>query len=177
MRTRHVIGLLVIGLVALPLRTPLVRAAPENGDPVAGLHAWLDQPRGDRPALGSQAFAQTPLTRQQAEKARQLLWDDHVAMVKADRDKEWRGQAITIGEHTLRFLSRQFGNKPKNGWGLYISMHGGGNAPARVNDQQWQNQIKLYQPKDALYIAPRAPTDTWDLWHEARHRPVVRPPH
>jgi hypothetical protein len=51
-------------------------------------------------------------------------------------------------------------------------MHGGGNAPAAVNDQQWQNQIKLYQPKDSLYIAPRAPTNTWNLWHEAHIDPL-----
>ena len=139
---------------------------------MAGLHAWLSQPRPDRPALASQTFADVPLTRQQALEARQLLWDDHVAVVKADRDKEWNDKSITIGEHTLRFLSRQFGNKPKNGWNLYISMHGGGNAAAQVNDQQWQNQIKLYQPKDALYIAPRAPTNTWDLWHEAHIDPL-----
>ena len=48
-------------------------------------------------------------------------------------------------------------------------MHGGGGAPALVNDQQWRNQARLYQPAEGLYIAPRAPTDNWNLWHEA-HR-------
>jgi pimeloyl-ACP methyl ester carboxylesterase len=46
-------------------------------------------------------------------------------------------------------------------------MHGGGGAPTEVNDQQWQNQIKLYQPEEGIYIAPRAPTDSWNLWHQA----------
>ncbi len=45
-------------------------------------------------------------------------------------------------------------------------MHGGGNTRPEVNDQQWQNQIRLYEPKEGVYIAPRAPTDTWNLWHE-----------
>ena len=45
-------------------------------------------------------------------------------------------------------------------------MHGGGGAPARVNDQQWRNQIKLYTLEEGIYIAPRAPTDTWNLWHQ-----------
>jgi hypothetical protein len=172
MRTRRLLTLIVVGLSGLLLRTSLVRAEPEKNEPAASLRAWLDQPRGDRPALASQAFADVPLTRQQANTARKLLWDDHVTMVKADRDKEWNDKSITIGDHTLRFLSRQFGNKPKNGWNLYISMHGGGNAQAQVNDQQWQNQIKLYQPTDALYIAPRAPTNTWNLWHEAHIDPL-----
>jgi hypothetical protein len=49
---------------------------------------------------------------------------------------------------------------------LFISMHGGGNAPPEVNDQQWQNQQGLYEPIEGVYVAPRAPTDTWNLWHE-----------
>ena len=51
-------------------------------------------------------------------------------------------------------------------------MHGGGAAPAQVNDQQWQNQIRLYQPKDGIYVAPRAPTNTWNLWHEEHIDPM-----
>jgi hypothetical protein len=35
-----------------------------------------------------------------------------------------------------------------------------------VNDSQWQNQIRLYDPEGSLYIAPRAPTNAWNLWHE-----------
>ena len=35
-----------------------------------------------------------------------------------------------------------------------------------MNDRQWENQARLYQPNDALYVAPRAPTDNWNLWHE-----------
>ena len=27
------------------------------------------------------------------------------------------------------------------------------------------NQIYLYQPKEGVYIAPRAPWNSWDLWH------------
>ena len=108
-----------------------------------------------------------PLTKAQAGRARELLWDDHVAFIRAMRGQEWGQKAITIGAHTLKFLDRHFGAKPKDGWNLYLSLHGGGNAPAGLNDRQWQNQIRLYQPKDSLYIAPRAPTNNWDLWHEA----------
>jgi predicted esterase len=46
-------------------------------------------------------------------------------------------------------------------------MHGGGGAPPRVNTQQWENQKKLYQVEEGVYLAPRAPTDTWDLWHQS----------
>ena len=69
-------------------------------------------------------------------------------------------------------LCRTFGQRPRDGWNLYLSMHGGGGAPAALNDQQWENQVKLYQPKDSLYIAPRAPTDNWNLWHESHIDPL-----
>jgi hypothetical protein len=45
-------------------------------------------------------------------------------------------------------------------------MHGGGGAPAKVNDSQWENQKKLYRLEEGVYVAPRAPTNTWNLWHE-----------
>jgi hypothetical protein len=173
MRTRQTIVLLLINLIALTVTPMPARADTDKEGSVADLHAWLGQPRGDRPALASQAFADVPLTRQQADTARELLWADHVTMVKADRDKEWNDKSITIGEHTLRFLSRQFGNKPKNGWNLYISMHGGGNAAPAVNDQQWQNQIKLYHPlfdrliEDAVVLGDVDPNHVYIMGYSA----------
>jgi dienelactone hydrolase len=43
-----------------------------------------------------------------------------------------------------------------------------------VNDGQWRNQIRLYQPAEGIYIAPRAPTDTWNLWHEGHIDPMFQ---
>lgn len=97
---------------------------------------------------------------------------DQLARARADelratRADEHANQAITLGEHTLRFASRVFGEAGAHGHSLWISMHGGGGAPARVNEQQWRNQVGLYEPAEGIYVAPRAPTDTWNLWHEA----------
>ena len=33
--------------------------------------------------------------------------------------------------------------------------------------QQWENQKKLYTLEEGIYLAPRSPTNTWNLWHEA----------
>lgn len=65
-----------------------------------------------------------------------------------------------------------FGEEPTNGHSLWISMHGGGNAAARVNDRQWTNQMSLYKPTEGIYVAPRAPTDTWNLWHQPHIDPM-----
>jgi hypothetical protein len=67
---------------------------------------------------------------------------------------------------TMRCVGRLYGKDEKGKRALYLSMHGGGGAPARVNDQQWNNQIGLYKPKEGWYVAPRAPSNTWNLWHE-----------
>jgi predicted esterase len=57
-----------------------------------------------------------------------------------------------------------------NGRSLFFSLHGGGGAPPAVNDSQWRNQVRLakgYHPREGIYLAPRAPTDAWNLWHQA----------
>ena len=65
-----------------------------------------------------------------------------------------------------------FGSDPKTGRSLWISLHGGGSAPASVNDQQWRNQLQLYQPKEGYYVAPRAPTDSWNMWFKPHITPL-----
>jgi len=105
-------------------------------------------------------------------KIQEFLWADQGANTTEERAREMAKNAITIGDHTLRFESKTFGAKPEGGHSLYISMHGGGNTRARVNDQQWKNQIGLYEPEEGIYLAPRAPSDTWNLWHRSHIDPL-----
>jgi poly(3-hydroxybutyrate) depolymerase len=95
------------------------------------------------------------------------LYQERIEALREERQKEWESKRITIGELEMKFDYRVFGDEPEGGHSLFISMHGGGGAPARVNDQQWKNQIALYEPKEGIYLAPRAPTNTWNLWHQA----------
>lgn len=109
------------------------------------------------------------LTKEQAVEFRDSLWAEHQQTIRKERSAEMQKKVIRIGDHSMRFESKKYGKKPKEGWNLFISMHGGGGAPARVNDSQWKNQFRLgdaYKPKDAIYVAPRAPTNTWNLWHQ-----------
>lgn len=106
------------------------------------------------------------ISKDESVNAIQLI-NEHLSKVsKQTFQTEWENETLVLGAHELRFKFKKFGEKPLEGWSLYISMHGGGGAPAAVNDQQWENQINLYQPKEGIYMAPRAPTDTWNLWHE-----------
>ena len=110
--------------------------------------------------------AAEPLDRAAAQAEITRVHAELVASTRDARSKELDAKSITLGDKSMRWLEKTFGEAPAGGRSLWISMHGGG-APAQVNDQQWQNQIRLYQPAEGIYLAPRAPTDTWNLWHEA----------
>ena len=107
------------------------------------------------------------LSRQEADNITQKLLAEQISVVKPAFQNEWAVKQVKIGDKVMKFDYRTFGRKPSAGWDLYISMHGGGGAPAQVNDSQWRNQIRLYQPPDSLYLVPRAPTNTWNLWHQS----------
>ncbi|MEZ6017721.1 MAG: transglutaminase domain-containing protein, partial [Planctomycetota bacterium] len=87
---------------------------------------------------------------------------------------EYEAKAFVVGERTLRTLEKRFGDAAPGERSLWISMHGGGGAPREVNDRQWANQIRLYEPSEGFYVAPRAPTDTWNLWHEGHIDPLFQ---
>lgn len=117
-------------------------------------------------------LAEMKLNKEQAKSAKEMLWNAHSKQLKSERAEEWKNKVIHQGDRQMKFDFRIFGDKPESGRSLFISMHGGGGAPARVNDQQWQNQIGLYKPKEGVYLAPRAPTNTWNLWHEGHIDPM-----
>lgn len=150
-----------IGLVLLP-STP---AQGQASSPIQDLKNWLAS--SQRTDINEQSWATKALTQAQADEAKDLLWKDFVAQIKRDRKQEWDSKVISMGDLKMKFDFKVFGEPGENGRRFFISMHGGGGAPPRVNEQQWKNQIGLYQPEEGIYLAPRAPTDTWNLWHQA----------
>lgn len=113
-----------------------------------------------------------PLTKEESSKKIAAITEDLKNKNLKDRALEFENKVVKHGDKTMRYEYLKYGEEPEGGHSLYISMHGGGNAPAAVNDSQWQNQIKLYKPKEGYYVAPRAPTNTWNLWHEAHINPL-----
>jgi hypothetical protein len=138
---------------------------------VAELEKWLQKAPGDRAVIADAPFARIALTKSDSEKAKRLLWSDHAATIAATRKAELEAKVIVLDGLTMKFEIVRFGptEKPPGGRSLFLSLHGGGGAPPQVNESQWRNQIKLaqgYHPAEGLYLAPRAPTDSWDLWHQ-----------
>ena len=106
------------------------------------------------------------LSRNEADNKAATALQDAIAAYKPVADSEWTRNTIVYKNYVMPFDYIVYGKKPADGRSLYISLHGGGNAPAKVNDQQWRNQHFLYKPAEGVYLVPRAPTNTWNLWHE-----------
>jgi poly(3-hydroxybutyrate) depolymerase len=136
------------------------------------LQTWLAMEAATRPELDAQPFAQVPLTKADAGTAKLLLVADYSAQLKKTRAGEMgatesQSKTIVAGGVSMKYYRAERGKKPDSGWNLFISMHGGGNTDAATNDSQWDNQLALvdgYNPKDAIWVAPRAPSDEWNMW-------------
>ena len=107
---------------------------------------------------------QSTLSREQTEQIRKEIvaeWLSEQAVLLKRNDE---AHCITQGDLRLCYDMKVYGQEPADGRSLWISMHGGGNAPTALNDSQWENQKRLYQPEEGIYVAPRAPWDDWDMW-------------
>lgn len=135
--------------------------------PAEDLATFLKTTRSDDTSIPVASWTRRPLTKSEADQATQALLTHFTAARRASLDPEWQAKAIKAADQTLKFEYRTFGDKPANGRSLWISMHGGGSTTAKINDQQWQNQVRLYEPSEGIYLAPRAPTDTWNMWHQS----------
>ncbi len=168
-------GKIVAGWILLFGVLPLPGEAADqatSSQALRALQSHLDIARDKRPDTGTQKFAAIALTRTDAAKSRELLWADHLRFLRKERSVEMKTKVIQHDNLTMPFEFFIYGKKPKDGRSLYISMHGGGKAPKRVNDSQWKIQKRLYLPKEGVYVAPRAPTNTWNLWHRGHIDPM-----
>lgn len=134
---------------------------------IAQLRDYLSDDPENRADLKDQPFGTRPLTKEQAVEAMRLLVEHHHRWIRETRVKEHTARLLTWGDLEMPYDVRVFGERPESGHSLYLSMHGGGGAPRRVNDQQWENQKRLYSLEEGVVVAPRAPTDTWNMWHQA----------
>jgi predicted peptidase len=125
-----------------------------------------EMPKKTLEEIASSDFATIPLTKADAASARELLYQAYADHIRKDREQELNTGVLTDGDLSMPFVIREFGEAPKAGHSIWISLHGGGGAPKQVNDGQWENQKRLYTLEEGFYVTPRAPTNTWNLWHE-----------
>ena len=114
--------------------------------------------------VADQGFADKKLTEKGAIEAEQVLLEAWKKEVKKKYHRFWVLKNFSRDGLQMKFDYRVFGELPEDGRSLFISMHGGGNPPEALNTQQWKNQIRLYEPREGVYVAPRAPWDDWNMW-------------
>ena len=116
--------------------------------------------------IAQEKFSRKGLDKAECQRAAEIIDSLWLSDAAERLRKEW-GKLILSGDSIeLACACRTFGLPPRDGRSLYISLHGGGECSKETNDEQWMNQIYLYEPSEGIYVAPRAPWNTWDLWHK-----------
>ena len=138
-------------------------ASPE---PIDAIVRHLDQAESQLADIFAMPESRVPLSQDQAERLAGRFTKHLLDDIRLTYREQWDRRELVHEQWQMPIFFKSFGKKPADGWSLYISMHGGGGTAPRVNDQQWENQKRLYAPKEGIYCAPRAPTNSWNLWHQ-----------
>ncbi len=113
-----------------------------------------------------------------SDAVRRLAWEAFRASpAHAKLRADHAAKQVSFEKHLSPYTVRTVGTKPATGWGLVIAMHGGGGAPKEVNDSQWQGMATYYhdhlEAGGYLYLALRAPNDTWNGFYDDYVYPLV----
>ncbi|CAF0741787.1 unnamed protein product [Adineta steineri] len=109
----------------------------------------------------------TTLSKQQASVIIDKIWTQLQEEQLSTRQAELDETCFTLNNQTIHWNECIYSQtRPPTGYSLWISMHGGGSCPAPVNDEQFRNQINLYNPHEGIWVVPRSPTDSWNQWHQ-----------
>jgi len=128
---------------------------------ILAAESYLARPaaeRGTPPELG--------LSRTEAARLISLAWDDLQTNRSSRAAEELSAKRIVLADKSLKWMERNFGDAPDGTHSLWITLHGGGQGTEAENDQNWRGYFGRYEfPPGSINVAPRAPANTWDMWH------------
>ena len=109
---------------------------------------------------------------------RRAAWEAYqAAPIHEAMRKDFEAKQVQFEKHLSPYTVKTVGTRPTNGWALFIAMHGGGGAPKAVNDSQWKHMQIYYKDHPEaggyLYVALRAPNDTWNGFYDTYVYPLV----
>jgi predicted esterase len=171
-------------IVSLSISLPWLPAAgetfasSEQGQQVEiALRKYFDKPQSTPESLRGLSRFDT-LMRDNAKAIRTLAWEAYRAgRFRRELQKDFEASRVTSGKYLSPYVVRKVGKKPEAGWPLFIAMHGGGNAPKALNDQQWKVMERYYRDHAEsggyLYLALRAPTDEWNGFYTGYVYPLI----
>jgi len=130
-------------------------------DSVLAAERWLaraGEERGPAPDLA--------ISRKDVARITAIVWGVISKSDAAPAEKELAAKQIIIGDKTLKWMERSFGDAPAGQHSLWITMHGGGQGTEEENERNWKGYYGRYEfPPGSINVAPRAPANTWDMWH------------
>ncbi len=133
----------------------------------------------ERQAAWKFEAAQDEFLRRDPGAVRRIAQEEYrAAAQRAETEADFAESRVRSGEYVSPYTLRKVGEKPAQGWGLVIAMHGGGGAPAEVNDSQWRIMQRYYRDHPEagggyIYLALRAPNDTWNGFYDDYVYPLV----
>jgi pimeloyl-ACP methyl ester carboxylesterase len=109
---------------------------------------------------------------------RLIVWKVfQAAPIHAGIKKDFDANQVRFKDHLSTYTVREVGKRPEKGWPLFIALHGGGNVPTRINDEQWKKMQSYYRDQPSVggykYLALRAPNDTWNGFYDEYVPPLV----
>ena len=116
--------------------------------------------------------AQSRLSKSEAIIHAKNSFNNFKSELMKERQKEMDLRQITVDGIKMKFDFQYFGKKPKEGWSLYFSLHGGGQTEPAVNEKQWVRHQNLYEVSEGIVFVPRSPTNTWNMWHQDHIDPL-----
>ncbi len=122
---------------------------------------WLSQPPAERGPIPT-----GELSRTEARGLAGCAWESVRRTRTASANDELSAKSISLGDKTLKWMEKTFGDGPEGKRSLWITLHGGGQGTAAQNDMNWKGYFGRYElPSGSINVAPRAPANSWDLWH------------
>ncbi len=108
----------------------------------------------------------------------QVLWEEYSKTAEAGKLRaDFEKKQVRHESHLSPYTVKTVGKRPKNGWPLFIAMHGGGGAPQELNDSQWRHMQIYYKDQAAVegykYVALRAPNNVWNGFYDDYVCPLV----
>lgn len=123
--------------------------------------AWFTKPVSERGAPPELTLSRTDATR-----ITSLAWQDIKQQHSETAAAELAAKKIVLGDKSLKWWERTFGDAPDGKHSLWITMHGGGQGTEAGNDLNWKGYHGRYEfPPGSINVAPRAPANSWNMWH------------
>ncbi|MBR6104759.1 MAG: hypothetical protein IKP81_06860 [Paludibacteraceae bacterium] len=113
--------------------------------------------------------SKTSLSRTEAEAFADTLRNISKQAYSSQYGQAWDDHLIQKDSLRMPFSSRTIGERPADGYPIFVSLHDIAGSTATANDEQYQKQQHRYDqslPASCIYITPRAPQNANDTWQK-----------